>query len=173
MQYPAADQRASEVRSAVIAGWVLLAVTCGISLIPFLGFVAWVLGSVTIVIAIILGIVAISKGGTWHGVFILLASLIGVPVFILIAPFVTTMLTGAALESGKEQVEGEVSVEVLDDSGGVEAGDSESQAATGSDLEAPENATNVGDSDGSSEKTESAPASPTAPAPATSGGPEQ
>lgn len=96
------NEKVNELRSPIVASWILLFVTCLIAIIPFLGFFAWILGSVTILIALILGVVVIAKGGTWNGVFILLASLLVVPLFVFFAPIVTSLITGAALENYSE-----------------------------------------------------------------------
>ena len=79
-------------RGVALAGWILLALCCGGALIPGLGFVVWFIAFPVLLITFILGCVAIARGGTLQGVLILLATLIGAPVFIAIAPIVTTAL---------------------------------------------------------------------------------
>jgi len=77
-----------------IASWVLLAMCCLASLIPGLGFGVWLIAAPVLVVTFVLGIIAVSRGGTLQGVMILLTSLIVVPIFIFVAPILTT---GAAL----------------------------------------------------------------------------
>jgi hypothetical protein len=72
-----------------LASWALLALCCVASLIPGLGFGVWVVAGPVLLITFVLGIIAISRGGTLQGVLILLASLIVVPVFVFVAPIVT------------------------------------------------------------------------------------
>jgi hypothetical protein len=72
-----------------LASWALLALCCIASLLPGLA------GPI-LLITFVLGIIAISRGGTVQGVLILLASLIVVPVFVFIAPIVTTGAVFAA-----------------------------------------------------------------------------
>lgn len=97
------NPQANELRSPIIASWILLIATCLIAIIPFLGFLAWIIGSVTILIAMVLGVVVISKGGTWNGIFILVASLLFVPLFVFFAPIATSLITSAALENYSEE----------------------------------------------------------------------
>ena len=65
---------------------------------PGLGFGVWLVAAPLLLVTLVLGIIAISRGGTLHGVLILLASLIAVPVFVFVAPIVTT---GAVLATAK------------------------------------------------------------------------
>lgn len=85
-------------RSVVIASWVLILLVCLLSLIPVLGFGAWLIAGPVLFVTLILGIVAIARGGTVQGVLILLMSLTVAPAFIALAPFIGTLLgTGAAV----------------------------------------------------------------------------
>lgn len=101
----------SEIRSPIVASWVLLIGTCLLALIPLIGFFAWIIGGVTILIAIVLAIVVISKGGTWHGIFILLASMVFVPIFIFFAAILSTLIFGAAVEGQKSPRESSPTIE--------------------------------------------------------------
>jgi hypothetical protein len=92
-----------QTRSLVIASWVLIAIVCFISLVPFVGFGSWLIAGPVLFITLVMGIIVLSRGGTLPGVFILLTSLIVAPVFIVVAPFVSSLLglggTAAALSS--------------------------------------------------------------------------
>jgi GYF domain 2 len=79
-----------------LASWTLLSLCCIASLIPGLGFGVWLVAAPLLLITFVLGIIAISRGGTLQGVLILLASLIVVPIFVFIAPIVTTGAVFAA-----------------------------------------------------------------------------
>ncbi len=76
-------------RTPANAGWILICITCGVSLIPFLGFGAWLLAIPLLLVAFILAIVVLSRGGTAEGLLLLFASFLGAPLFIAIAPFVS------------------------------------------------------------------------------------
>ncbi len=99
---PRAD---GQTRSLVIASWVLIAAVCFISLIPFVGFGSWLIAGPVLFITLIMGIIVLSRGGTLPGLFILLCSLIAAPMFIVVAPFVSSLLglggTAAALSSAE------------------------------------------------------------------------
>ncbi|MDF1813255.1 MAG: hypothetical protein P1V20_13745 [Verrucomicrobiales bacterium] len=78
--------------SAVFWSWFLLITTCIIAVIPFVGFLSWIIGLATIAIVTILAIITIGEGGTTRGVLILLAAYIAVPLFIFIAPMASSAL---------------------------------------------------------------------------------
>jgi hypothetical protein len=132
----------SEVRSSVVASWVLLGITCLVSLIPCLGFLSWILGSATILIAVILGVVVITKGSPWHGTFILLASFLVVPVFIFFAPIVTSGITAAFLDEKVDELPSamEEKIETTE-----EASDSASEAPVKESAEASDAASASGE----------------------------
>lgn len=73
-------------------GWILLFLTCGLSLIPFFGFASWIIAGPMLIAAFVLAIVVLSRGGTGSGILLLLFSVVIAPVFILCAPFITTAL---------------------------------------------------------------------------------
>lgn len=79
----------------MIASWGILSIICALSAIPAIGFLAWIIATPVIFIAVILGIVTIANGRTMHGVMILLASLIVAPVIIMVAPVVSTAILAA------------------------------------------------------------------------------
>lgn len=81
-----------QTRSLVIASWVLIAIVCFVSLIPFIGFGSWLIAGPILFITLIMGIIVLSRGGTLPGLFILLTSLIAAPIFIVVAPFVSSLL---------------------------------------------------------------------------------
>ena len=77
--------------------WALLGVTLLVSFIPFLGCGSWILVWPVAVIAIILGIVVMTRGGTGHGIGLIIASIVLVPVA-LVAPILATALFGNAAD---------------------------------------------------------------------------
>jgi hypothetical protein len=81
-------------RSVSLASWILLFVSCLGATVPGLGFAVWLFIVPVLLVTFILGIIAISRGGVFQGILILGATLIAVPLFVLVAPIVTT---GAAI----------------------------------------------------------------------------
>jgi len=79
--------------------WILLAVCCLFALIPGLGFAIWIIAPAVLLVTFILGCVAISRGGVLQGVFIIFTTLVGAPLFITIAPIVTTAIALAISEA--------------------------------------------------------------------------
>jgi len=98
---PSASPRKPYKIMALI-GWILLGITLVISFIPILGCGSWVLVWPVAVAAIILGIVVITRGGTGHGIALIIASIVVVPVA-LVAPIVSTSLLGVG-DQAKETV---------------------------------------------------------------------
>ena len=74
------------------AGWIVIFLTCGLSLIPVFGFGAWLIAGPMLLVAFILSIVVLARGGTFSGLLLLLFTIIIAPVFIFCAPFVSTAL---------------------------------------------------------------------------------
>ena len=73
----------------------MIGVTCLISLIPGVGFLTWIVAAPILLVTFIMGIITLNKGKTLQGVSILLASLIAAPLFLVLAPIVTTVATAA------------------------------------------------------------------------------
>lgn len=86
-------------KGLIIASWLMIGLTCLVSLIPGIGFATWLIAAPVLLVTFILGIIALTKGGTLQGILILLTSLIVAPIFLLIAPIVTTAGAVAAAES--------------------------------------------------------------------------
>ena len=103
----ASSQRRAEAKessSAATAAWILLVFACAGSLIPGLGFGMWLIIAPILLITLVLGVLAISKGRTTSGVMIILMSLVVVPAFVAIAPFVGTLLAVGAADGVNESV---------------------------------------------------------------------
>ena len=86
------SQPGNQNRSLIITAWVLMGIVCLVSVIPFLGFGSWLIAGPILFITLVMGIIVLSRGETMPGLFILLASLIAAPIFILVAPFVSSLL---------------------------------------------------------------------------------
>ncbi len=89
------------------ASWIILGLACIAAAVPFFGFASWLVAGPLLTITSVLGIVVITRGGTGMGIGILLTTLIVAPLFIFLAPFVTSLLglagAGAALQHTDEQ----------------------------------------------------------------------
>ena len=97
-EYAAPMPAQSAPKGLVIASWLMIGVTCLVSLIPGVGFLTWLIAAPILLVTFVLGIVALNKGATTQGILILLASVIAAPVFLFVAPILTTTaaVTGAA-----------------------------------------------------------------------------
>ncbi|MDF1753016.1 MAG: hypothetical protein P1U89_09600 [Verrucomicrobiales bacterium] len=78
--------------AAIFWSWFLLIATCVISLVPVVGFVAWIVGIAAVAIASILAIVIIGEGNTTSGVLILIAAFIFTPLFVFVAPVASSAI---------------------------------------------------------------------------------
>lgn len=79
-------------KGVALAAWIIIGVTCFIALIPAIGLLTWFIAIPVLLATFVLGIIAITKGGTLQGVFILLVSVIVAPVYLLIAPMASTFI---------------------------------------------------------------------------------
>ena len=90
-------------RGVALAAWIMMGTTCLVALIPGIGFLTWLVGGPVMLICLILGIIVISKGGTFQGIVILLLSFIILPAFLFLAPLIMTGLTAAGLEAADHE----------------------------------------------------------------------
>jgi hypothetical protein len=97
---------ASSYKTLTTVSWILLAVTALVSLIPFIGCGAWVLGWAVAVAAIIMGIIVITRGGTAQGIMIIVGGVLIVP-FALLGQTVSLMVFGSIVgtEDRKQQTQ--------------------------------------------------------------------
>lgn len=79
-------------KGVALAAWIIIGVTCFIALIPAIGLLTWFIAIPVLLATFVLGIIAITKGGTLQGVLILLVSLIVAPAYLLIAPMASTFI---------------------------------------------------------------------------------
>lgn len=70
-------------KGLIIASWLMIGLTCLVSLIPGIGFATWLIAAPVLLVTFILGIIALTKGGTLQGILILLTSLIVAPIFLV------------------------------------------------------------------------------------------
>jgi len=76
--------------SLFTASWIILLLLCCASLVPFFGFASWFIVIPILLVTFILSIIIITRGGTLKGIFILLSTIIVVPLFVLCAPFLSS-----------------------------------------------------------------------------------
>ena len=84
-------------KGMAITSWILMIVTCLLSIIPVIGFATWVIAFVVIPLVIIFGIVILTRGGTGQGIFLLICAIVIMPVFLLVAPLASTLVLGVSL----------------------------------------------------------------------------
>ncbi|CAN5520166.1 hypothetical protein BH09VER1_BH09VER1_51480 [soil metagenome] len=84
--------------AVVGAGWMLILLACGVATIPYFGFFAYILGIPLLVAAFVLSIVVMAKGGVFHGILLLLVTIIA-PVFVILAPWITTAMLHEAVRT--------------------------------------------------------------------------
>jgi len=79
-------------RALAIASWLLIALTCCLALVPFLGFASWLIFIPAFFATFIMAIVILTRGGTLQGILLLLTSMFFGPGFVFFAPFVSSYL---------------------------------------------------------------------------------
>ena len=99
-------ERSPNYKGVALAAWIMIVVICLIALIPAVGLLTWFIAFPVLVATFVLGIIAITRGGTLQGVLILLVSVIAAPVFLLIAPMASTFIFAVALGEVSENVAG-------------------------------------------------------------------
>jgi flagellar basal body-associated protein FliL len=86
------------------AAWIIIGVICLIALIPAVGLLTWFIAFPVLVATFVLGIIAITRGGTLQGVLILLVSLIVAPAYLLVAPMLSTFVFAMVYGDPSEKV---------------------------------------------------------------------
>jgi hypothetical protein len=92
----------SPTRTLSMVSWILLGITVAVSFIPLVGCGSWILVWPVAIVAIILGIIIMTRGRTGQGILIILAAIVVVPIA-LIAPVISTALLGGG-DRAKETV---------------------------------------------------------------------
>lgn len=83
-------------RALSIASWILIILTCGLAVVPLLGFASWVIAVPVFLATFIMAIIILTRGGTLQGILLLLTSILFGPGFVAIAPFVSALGIGGA-----------------------------------------------------------------------------
>jgi len=91
----------SNTKTLSIVTWVLLGLTFVVSFIPLVGCCAWLLGVPVALVAIILGIIMLTRGGTGSGILAILGGILIVPLCFL-AQFLSLMVFGGTMERQSE-----------------------------------------------------------------------
>jgi hypothetical protein len=87
----------------VLISGVLLGFTALLSVIPIVGCITWVMFIPVFITTVILGVLTLQRGGTTPGILILIASVVVLPLFTLIAPIATTALLGLVTGSSDNE----------------------------------------------------------------------
>ena len=90
---PTLPKAPSPWRSTAKTAWLLMALAGTFAIIPGVGFLAWIVGPPLLFIVFIQGIIVMSRGGAGEGSAILLAAIIGMPIWLFTAPVVVGALT--------------------------------------------------------------------------------
>jgi GYF domain 2 len=101
-------QAIQSYKGMAVTSWILLGLTALLSIVPVLGFGAWLLALIVVPIAVILGIVILTRGGKTQGILILVTSVVVLPVFILVASLTSTLILGAAVSEREKTQEKQI-----------------------------------------------------------------
>jgi len=102
------QQSVQNYKGMAVTSWVLLGLTALLSVVPVLGFGAWLLALIVVPIAFILAIVILTRGGKTQGILIMATSLVVLPAFILIASLTSTLILGAAVSEREKTQEKQI-----------------------------------------------------------------
>lgn len=99
----ATDRPQPGYKNLVLISWVLLGVTALLAVIPLVGCLTWVMFIPVFITTVVLGVLTMQRGGTTEGILILIASVVVLPIFTLVAPILTTALLGAVTGAGENE----------------------------------------------------------------------
>lgn len=95
-------------KGMIITSWILLGFTALLSIVPVIGFAAWILAFIVIPVTFILAIVILTRGRKTQGILLLVASVAVLPVFILVASLTSTLILGAAVSEREKMQEKQI-----------------------------------------------------------------
>ena len=78
-----ASQSVKSYKAMAVTSWILIVLTALLSIVPVFGFGAWLLAFIVIPITLILSIVILTRGGKAQGIFLLITSVLLLPIFII------------------------------------------------------------------------------------------
>lgn len=105
---PNAARPTQSYTGMAVTSWILIGLTALLSIVPVLGFGAWLLAFIVIPVVLILAIVVLSRGGTGQGIFLLITALILLPGFIFVAPLASTLILGASVSEHEKTQEKQI-----------------------------------------------------------------
>lgn len=105
---PPAAPLARSYTGFAVASWLLLGLTALVALVPVIGFATWLMAIIVIPLAIVFAIIILSRGGKGQGIFLIVAAVGLMPVFLLVAPVVSTLLLGASVSAEEKAQETQV-----------------------------------------------------------------
>jgi GYF domain 2 len=103
-----APQPIQSYKGMAVTSWILLGLTALLSIVPVLGFAAWFLALAVVPVALILGIIILTRGGKTQGMLILVTSVVILPAFILVASLASTLILGAAVSEREKTQEKQI-----------------------------------------------------------------
>lgn len=102
------QQPIQSYKGMAVTSWILLGLTALLSIVPVLGFGAWLLAFIVVPIAFILAIIILTRGGKTQGILIMVTSLVVLPVFIFVASLTSTLILGAAVSEREKTQEKQI-----------------------------------------------------------------
>lgn len=86
-------------RVLTFTSWIFIVGFIILAAIPVLGFLGWILVWPVMIIILILAIITLTRGGTAHGIILILCGVCVLPVWALFAPIVSSSILGATVEA--------------------------------------------------------------------------
>ncbi|MHA3769920.1 hypothetical protein ACXR0O_00105 [Verrucomicrobiota bacterium sgz303538] len=77
--------------------WLLIILACGLAMLPFLGFISWLVATPVLTATLVLSIMVMYRGGAIQGGILLALSVVVAPLFIFLAPTLSSTVGMAAL----------------------------------------------------------------------------
>ena len=81
----------AEKSTAIFAGWLLLLLGYVLAVIPFLGFLIWIIGIIFSGSAVVLGVYGAAKGRPFAGVFLICAAVASFFIYLTVPVFVISL----------------------------------------------------------------------------------
>lgn len=86
-------------RGLTLTSWIFIVGFIILAAIPVLGFLGWILVWPVMIIVLILAIITLTRGGTAHGIILILCGVCVLPVWAIFAPIISSAIFGAKVEA--------------------------------------------------------------------------
>ena len=85
-----------------LTSWLFVGIFAVLAVVPFLGFLGWILVWPVMLVVVILAIMILTRGGTAQGIVLILISIFVLPFWAFFAPVISSVIASPAIEEHED-----------------------------------------------------------------------